>query len=51
LGNFVFDQNFSTDTMSGLMLSVSVIDKHISTVEQIPVTISRQYQPMVQPTP
>jgi poly-gamma-glutamate synthesis protein (capsule biosynthesis protein) len=49
LGNFVFDQNFSEETMRGLMLSVQVRRKHIAKVQQLPIAISAQYQPSVLP--
>jgi poly-gamma-glutamate capsule biosynthesis protein CapA/YwtB (metallophosphatase superfamily) len=49
LGNFVFDQNFSPETMQGLMLSVLVEDGRIVAVTQVPIAISRQYQPAVLP--
>ncbi len=45
LGNFIFDQYFSAETMRGLALKVLVTDKKISSVESIPVQISAQSQP------
>lgn len=45
LGNFVFDQNFSTETMSGLVVRVRLKDNQISGLDKIPVHISKQYQP------
>lgn len=44
LGNFVFDQNWSDATRHGLMVRATVLNGHITGVEQIPVEISKQYQ-------
>lgn len=44
LGNFIFDQNFSAETMTGLAVKVWLKDKKIDRIEKIPVHISRQYQ-------
>lgn len=45
LGNFVFDQNWSAETMRGLALSVQIQNKKVIHIQSIPVNISRQYQP------
>lgn len=45
LGNFVFDQNFSPDTKTGLVLKVILKNKRISQVEQIKVGFTSSYQP------
>lgn len=45
LGNFVFDQNFSTDTNHGLLLKVVLSGKDIANVEEIPIQFSSSYQP------
>jgi poly-gamma-glutamate synthesis protein (capsule biosynthesis protein) len=45
LGNFVFDQNFSKETMRGLALKVIIDNRRISKIQEIPVQISNQYQP------
>ncbi len=47
LGNFIFDQYFSEDTMKGLMLEVKVADKKISEVNEIPIQITETYQPYI----
>lgn len=47
LGNFIFDQNFSEETMSGLMLRAFVRDGKISRVEEVPIRISETHQPYV----
>ncbi len=47
LGNFVFDQNFSTSTMEGLMLKIKIEDKKIKEVEKIKVEINKDFQPQI----
>src|SRR3989338_5903462 len=47
LGNFVFDQNFSKETMEGLMLEVKVKNGKISEVKEIPVKINDTFQPEI----
>jgi len=44
LGNFVFDQNFSKETMEGLLLNVSIEDKKIQKVSEIKIKISDEFQ-------
>ena len=48
LGNFIFDQNFSEETMSGLILMVEIQDKKIKTVEPIEIKIDSSFQPYLQ---
>jgi poly-gamma-glutamate capsule biosynthesis protein CapA/YwtB (metallophosphatase superfamily) len=48
LGNFIFDQYFSEETMKGLALRVTVKNKGISNVESIVVNISPQSQAYLQ---
>lgn len=45
LGNFIFDQNFSPETMEGLALSVTVKGMKIHQVEEKRVKINQQFQP------
>ncbi len=45
LGNFIFDQTFSEETMRGLALRVTLNGSRISAVESLSISISRQYQP------
>ena len=45
LGNFVFDQNFSEETMQGLMLEAQIIDGRLTNVEAVPISISATFQP------
>ncbi len=45
LGNFVFDQDFSKQTMESEILSVTVRVNRIERVELIPITINRDFQP------
>ncbi|MEF8846884.1 MAG: CapA family protein [Candidatus Paceibacterota bacterium] len=47
LGNFVFDQNFSKETMKGLILEVEVKDKKIKRVTPRRVTINDYFQPVL----
>ena len=45
LGNFVFDQGFSKNTMNGIMAEVSLKDKAIVGVRSIPITQNAAFQP------
>lgn len=45
LGNFVFDQNFSKDTNSGLILRAEIIDKHLANISTEKVIFNKTYQP------
>ncbi len=45
LGNFVFDQYFSEETMEGLLLEVIIKDKKIKEVSPVVFKISEDYQP------
>ncbi len=45
LGNFVFDQSFSEETMRGLMLRVFIRDEKVSRVEELPIRTSETFQP------
>ena len=47
LGNFVFDQSFSPDTMEGLALSVGLTDGAITTIEKHQVTLNAHFQPQL----
>lgn len=44
LGNFVFDQNFSVATQSGLAVRITIRDKKIMKLEEVPIKISDEYQ-------
>lgn len=46
LGNFVFDQNFSTDTKKGLLIRATVKNKQIVSVEPLSLRFTQFYQPM-----
>lgn len=48
LGNFVFDQGFSRDTMTGGMLSVMVENRGIVDVVLHPVRLNNHFQPQVE---
>ena len=45
LGNFVFDQHFSKETMEGLVLKATVENKNITEVSSDRVVINKYYQP------
>ncbi len=45
LGNFVFDQYFSPETMEGGLLEVNIENKRISNVELKKININSDYQP------
>jgi len=47
LGNFVFDQGFSKETMEGLLLKVVVQDKQITRVTPRTVQINNEFQPQL----
>lgn len=47
LGNFVFDQNFSEETSTGLVLKVSLKDKKLAGVEKITVHFNSAFQPLI----
>jgi poly-gamma-glutamate synthesis protein (capsule biosynthesis protein) len=50
LGNLVFDQYFSKETMGGLVLRVFISDKKISQIEPIKTEMSTEYQPFIPTT-
>lgn len=50
LGNFIFDQTFSAETMRGMLLTVTVADGRIAAIASSSVAISRQYQASLAPT-
>ena len=45
LGNFIFDQYFSPETMQGLVLRVTLSGKTISKVEPLTVQLNSNFQP------
>lgn len=45
LGNFIFDQYFSKETMKGFMLEVKIIDDDIVEVNKIHYKLNKFYQP------
>jgi len=48
LGNFVFDQNFSEETMGGLVAKVKIRDGKIDSVEPIKIKINSTFQPYLE---
>lgn len=51
LGNFIFDQNFSSDTHQGLLLKVLIDKDSVLNVEEIPIYFGKEYQPSIIPSP
>ena len=49
LGNFIFDQSFSKETMTGLSVEVTIRDKKIVDIQKRDADISRQFQPFLVP--
>jgi poly-gamma-glutamate synthesis protein (capsule biosynthesis protein) len=47
LGNFVFDQNFSEETMKGLMVKAIIRNKKLVDFKPIKISISKTFQPQV----
>lgn len=47
LGNFVFDQEFSKETMKGLMLKVIIENGKIKGVFPIEIKINKYFQPEI----
>ena len=48
LGNFVFDQGFSPETMEGMLFEVVVQDKKITRVSPRPIYLNSEFQPSFQ---
>ena len=44
LGNFIFDQTFSKETMEGLAVKATFQGNELKNIEEIPIAISPQYQ-------
>jgi poly-gamma-glutamate capsule biosynthesis protein CapA/YwtB (metallophosphatase superfamily) len=47
LGNFVFDQNFSTDTKHGLLLKAILSGNEVIATEQIEIEFTKDFQPYI----
>ena len=47
LGNFVFDQGFSKETMQGLMLEVKIQNQEIIAVKPIKIKLTETFQPQI----
>ena len=45
LGNFIFDQSFSKETMRGILLEVVIKDKNITAVTPLQIKINSNFQP------
>jgi len=48
LGNFVFDQNFSEETMKGVLLMVNIENKNIVSVDLKEFRINSDFQPVIE---
>lgn len=44
LGNFIFDQNFSEETMSGYLVKIKIVNKKISDWEVLETKINKDFQ-------
>ncbi|MEX0916895.1 MAG: CapA family protein, partial [Candidatus Spechtbacterales bacterium] len=44
LGNFIFDQTFSAETMEGLAVRATFEGATLKNIEELPIAISKQYQ-------
>ncbi len=51
LGNFVFDQNFSKDTRTGLALRVTLADGAVESIEEMTVKFTSDFQPYFSDAP
>lgn len=49
LGNFIFDQKFSEQTMKGLLANVVIRDGVVADIEPIVVYLNENYQPAIDP--
>ncbi len=47
LGNFVFDQHFSKETMSGFILKIKIREKEVVDMEKIDYKLNEHYQPYI----
>ncbi|MFT6829360.1 MAG: poly-gamma-glutamate capsule biosynthesis protein CapA/YwtB (metallophosphatase superfamily), partial [Candidatus Paceibacteria bacterium] len=47
LGNFVFDQSFSEETMRGLLVEIQVQDGGVYGVTPVPIQLNENYQPFI----
>jgi poly-gamma-glutamate synthesis protein (capsule biosynthesis protein) len=45
LGNFIFDQNFSKDTMRGMVFSLTYDGKNLTGTNKEIITLNKEYQP------
>jgi poly-gamma-glutamate synthesis protein (capsule biosynthesis protein) len=49
LGNFVFDQDWSTETQEGLIMEATFAGTHLTSTHYTPIRIYDQYQPRLAP--
>lgn len=48
LGNFIFDQYFSKETMSGMLVKIEFEGDNITATIPMPVTLNKDYQPVLE---
>ncbi len=48
LGNFIFDQYFSPETMEGLMVDIEIRDKEVVSLTPMLMKLTREYQPYIE---
>ena len=49
LGNFIFDQNWSEQTMKGLLANVVIRDGEVADIERVVTYLNENYQPTIDP--
>lgn len=47
LGNFIFDQDFSSETREGLLLKVTLVLGKIKKIESLKIKINEYFQPEI----
>lgn len=47
LGNFVFDQSWSTETMQGLLAEIKIQNKKVIDIVPVPIQLNNNFQPYV----
>lgn len=45
LGNFIFDQSFSKNTMRGMLFMVTFNDKNLKSFKKLNITLNKKFQP------
>ena len=47
LGNFIFDQSWSENTMEGLLAEIQIQNSRVYDVKPIPIQLNENYQPYI----